>query len=303
MRRFLFVATLVLSVFSFSQTKPATTQAAEKAASTAHGDEAFVVEQLRNSYRFETNGTGKHEVYAKIRVQSEAGVQQWGQVVVGYNSASESIEIPYLRVLKKEGATVTAPADAIQDLSTPIEREAPVYTDFRQKHITVPGLRPGDTLEYDVLRVIHTPLAPGQFWMEHDFDTHNIVLEEHLEVDVPKERAVKLKTNPGIDPNISEANGRRTYKWASNHLEREEDIDKKEKKKKKNRSDEPEPPAIQMSSFASWEELGLWYAGLERDRRLPTAEVKNKADELTKGLRNALEKTEALYDYVAKNFR
>ena len=302
MRRFLFVATFALSVFSFSQTKPATTQAAEKVASTAYGDEAFVVEQVRNSYRFESDGTGKHELYAKILVQSEAGVQQWGQVVVGYNMASETLEIPYVRVLKKEGTTVTAPADAIQDLSTPIEREAPVYTDFRQKHITVPGLRPGDTLEYDVVKVIHTPLASGQFWLEHDFDTHNIVLDERLEVDVPKERAVKLKTKPGIDPKVSEVKGRRTYQWASNHKEREEDTGKKEKKKKK-QTEEPEPPAIQMSSFASWEELGRWYAALERDRRQPAPEVKVKADELTKGLSSDLEKTEALYDYVAKGFR
>ena len=303
MRCFFFLTTLVLSVLSFSQTKPATTQAAAKAASALYGDEAFVVERLRNRYRFESDGTGKHELYARVRVQSEAGVQQWGQVVVGYNSASETIEIPYLRVLKRDGVTVTAPDDAIQDLSTPIEREAPVYTDFRQKHITVPGLRPGDILEYDVVRVIHTPLAPGQFWMEHDFDRHNIVLDEQLEVDVPKQRSVKLKTNPGTDPDISVAHERRTYRWASNHLEREEDLDKKEKKKKKKRSDEPEPPAIQMSSFASWEELGRWYAGLERDRRQPTPEVKAKADELTKGLSSDLEKTEALYDYVAKNFR
>jgi tetratricopeptide (TPR) repeat protein len=305
MRRFLLLATLTLSVFAASQTKPSTaTEATEKAASKDYSDEGFVVEELRNSYRFETDGTGKHELYAKIRVQSEAGVQQWGQVVVGYNSANETIEIPYVRVLKKDGTIVTAPADAVQDLSTTIEREAPVYTDFRQKHITVPGLRPGDTLEYDMVTVIHTALAPGQFWMEHDFDTRSIVLDEKLELDIPKDRAVKLKSKPGDDPKMAETNGRRTYTWTSSHLEREdEDTNKKDGKKKKKRSEEDEMPAVQMSSFASWEELGRWYAGLEKDRRQPTPEVKAKADDLTKGLKGDLDKTQALYDYVAKNFR
>jgi hypothetical protein len=112
-----------------------------------------VVEQVRTSYRFEKDGTGRKEIYARIKVQSDAGVAQWGQVVVGYNSANERIEIPYVRVHKSDGTVITAPADAVQDLSAPIEREAPVYTDYRQKHITVPGLRPGEQLEYDIVTV------------------------------------------------------------------------------------------------------------------------------------------------------
>ncbi|HUK46604.1 MAG TPA: hypothetical protein VLW06_03390, partial [Terriglobales bacterium] len=43
-----------------------------------HSQEPFVVEKLRTSYRFENDGTGKRDVYAKIKVQSEAGVEQWG---------------------------------------------------------------------------------------------------------------------------------------------------------------------------------------------------------------------------------
>ena len=58
-----------------------------------------------------------------------------------------------------------------------------------------------------------------------------------------------------------------------------------------------------MTTFESWEQIGRWYAELEKDRRKPTPEVRAKAQELTKGLNTDLEKTEALYDFVAKNFR
>ena len=60
---------------------------------------------------------------------------------------------------------------------------------------------------------------------------------------------------------------------------------------------------VQMTTFSSWEEVGRWYAGLEKERREPSKEVRAKAEELTKGLSSDLEKTEALYDFVAKNFR
>src|SRR5438874_3533805 len=269
-----------------------------------HSQEAYVVERYKNAYRFENDGTGRHEVSARIKVQSEAGVEAWGQLVVGYNSANERVEIPYVRVHKADGSIVTAPADSVQDLSIPLEREAPVYTDYRQKHITVPGLRPGEELEYNFVTITHTPLAAGQFWMEHDFVKSGTVLDEQLELNVPKERVIKLKTKPGNDPKISESNGRRIYAWSSSHIDDDEkDKNKDKEKKKKKAPKEPEPPAVQMTTFANWEEMGRWYAALEKDRRQPTPEIRARAAELTKGKTNDLDKIEALYDFVGPNFR
>src|SRR5580700_4383422 len=271
-----------------------------------YSQEAFVVEQYRTRYRFESDGTGRRETVARIRVMSEAGVQQWGQLQVGYNSANERVEITYVRVVQQDGSVVKAGDDSVQDLTAPVEHEAPVYTDYRQKHITVPGLRPGEVLEYDMVTVIHTPLAAGQFWADYDFDKTSIMLDEQLDVDVPADRPLKLKNKPGMDPKVTEENGRRMYHWASSHLEREDDSkdkDKdKDKKKKKKRPDDDRPD-VQLTTFVSWEQIGRWYASLEKDRRAPSLEVRAKADELTKGLNTQLDKVEGLYDYVAKNFR
>ena len=190
-------------------------------------------------------------------------------------------------------------------LSAPVEREAPVYTDYRQKHITVPGLRPGEVLEYDMVTVIHTPLAAGQFWTDYDFDKSNIALDETLDVDVPAGRTLKVKCKPGMDPKITEANGRRIYHWSSsisNAKTTTKAKDKDKDKKKKHRPDDDRPD-IQLTTFETWEQIGRWYASLEKDRRAPIADVRAKAEELTKGLNTDLEKTEALYDFVAKNFR
>ncbi len=288
--------------------KPADTSASKlDAPKRDYSQEAYVVEQYRSRYRFENDGTGRKETVARIRVQSEAGVQQWGQIPVGYNSANERVEIAYVRVIKADGTVVKAGDDAVQDLSAPVEREAPVYTDYRQKHITVPGLRPGEVLEYDMVTIIHTPLAAGQFWADYDFDKTNIILDEELDVDVPSDRPLKLKNKAGFDPKISEQNGRRIYHWTSSHLEREDDEkdkDKdKEKEKKKKKKLDDERPDVQLTTFVSWEQIGRWYASLEKDRRAPSPEVRAKAEELTKGLDNEMDKIQALYDFVAKNFR
>ena len=304
LRRFVFV-TLLFSTALLAQTPtpPAPGVPPAPAKPPDHSQESYVIEKLRVSYHFENDGTGRREIYARIKVQSEAGVEQWGQLVWGYNSANERIEVPYVRVLKADGPSVAASPEAIQDLSIPLEKEAPVYTDYRQKHVTVPGLRPGEKLEYDFVTVTHTALAPGQFWMEHDFAESGTVLDEQLELDLPKDRVIKLKTKPGNDPKITEANGRRIYTWTSSHIERDETEKEKKDKKKEKPKKEPEPPAVQMTTFSSWEEMGRWYAGLEKDRRQPSAEIRAKAAALIAGKTTDLEKIQALYDYVAPNFR
>lgn len=291
---------ILLASAAFTQTVPAAPSSAKKDEKPPdYSQEPYVIELQRTVYRFENDGTGHKEISARIRVQSEAGVELFGQLIFGYNSANESVQIPYVRVLKSGGTVVTAPASAIQDLTAPVAREAPVYTDYHQKHVTVPGLRPGEVLEYQVVTTTTTALAAGEFWMEHRFFDAGIVLDDQLEVNIPRNRAIKLKTRPGHEATVVDEADRRIYRWSSSHKQREED-DADKKKKRKVR---PEPPDVQMTTFASWETLGRWYANLERDRRPPSDAVRARAAELVKGRNTDMEKLQAIYDYVARDFR
>ncbi len=138
-----------------------------------------------------------------------------GQLAFGYNAGTERIDIQYVRVRKADGTVITAPPESVQDLTSPVQQVAPLYTDFRQKHVTVPGLRPGETLEYSVVNTIHTPLAAGHFWTEHDFERTAIVLDEQLELDVPGSRTVTLMTVPDAQPRLTEEGGRKIYRWTN----------------------------------------------------------------------------------------
>ena len=302
-RRILFFSVFAVVCAAAQVPAPPAPPIASAAPAADHSQEAYVIEKLRTSYRFENDGTGRRESYARIKIQNEAGVEQWGQLVMGYNSANERVEIPFVRILNPDGSTVAASADAVQDLSIPLEKEAPVYTDYRQKHVTVPGIRPGVELEYNFVTITQTPLAPGQFWMQHDFAQSGTILDEQLSVDVPKDRKIKLKTKPGNDPKISEENGRRVYTWSRSHVDKTDEEKKEEKEAKKKLPKEPEYAAIQLTTFESWDQLGRWYAGLEKDRRQPNAEIRAKEAELVQGKTTDLDKIQALYDYVATNFR
>ncbi|HKR13954.1 MAG TPA: DUF3857 domain-containing protein [Pyrinomonadaceae bacterium] len=309
------IALVVASSFLFgatSQTALAQTATQKSAAQQKpdYSGEAVVVEQLTMAYRFEPDGTGQRELAMRVKVQSDAGVERFGQLVFPYSSANEKLDMDFVRVRKADGSVVSATASDIQDLSAPLAREAPIYTDLRQKHITVPGLRPGDTLEYRFVWNIFSALAKNHFWVEHDFVTRGpIVLNDELTVNIPAASKVKLKTEPGYEPSIKEQSDRRVYSWKTAKLKRDADEDEEKEKEEKAEEEieekDPEEvrPHVQLTTFQSWDEVGQWYAGLQRDRVVPDEKIKLKAEEIIKGRATEKEKVTALYEYVAKNFR
>jgi tetratricopeptide (TPR) repeat protein/transglutaminase-like putative cysteine protease len=294
---------IALSFLARAQSPQKALAPAQQAAQAKNdfSQEPFVIELYRSAARFENDGTGRRELEVRVRVQTEAGLREFGQLVFGYNSANEKLEINSVEVRKADGSVTSAPADAVQDMTAGVAREAPVYTDYRQKHVTVPGVRPGDLLAYRVTTTIATPLAPGQFWLEHDFIKGAIVLDEEFEVNIPRDRPVKLKTLPGAEPSTTDDGPRRVYRWKRANLQRESDDDEEAPKKKPEKK--PEQPAIQLTTFRSWAEVGEWYAKLERERAVPTPAIRAKAQELIQGRATDLEKIEGLYNYVARDFR
>jgi tetratricopeptide (TPR) repeat protein len=291
-----------------AQTK---TQAPATAAEPAkqkpdYSQEAIVIEDLRTSYRFERDGTGQRDLTFRAKVQSEAGVERLGQLVIGYSSANEKLDMDFVRVRKADSTVVSAAASDVQDLTAPIAREAPIYTDLRQKHITVPGLRPGDVLEYRMVWTVHTPLAQNHFWVEHNFIKKGVItLNDELTVNIPAASKVKLKNEPGFAPTIKDENDRRVYHWKHANLKPDSEEQEKDKEESEEpvKEDEEFHPDVQMTTFQSWDEVGQWYAELQRDRIVPDEKIKIKAEEIINGRTTEKEKVRALYEFVAKNFR
>ncbi len=266
-----------------------------------HSQEAVIFERILNRARFESDGTGVEETEAIVRVQSQAGVEELGQLVFGYSSATEKLDVEYVRVRKPDGQVIVTPESTAQDFAPDILKDAPMYTDYRQRHISVAGLRPGDVLEYRTVTHIVTALAPGNFWFENTFPKGVVVNEDRLEIDVPKAREVKLKS-PKHAPEITEnANGdRRIYTWVVKGIEPE---DAKDKQKAEDEDEDSSSPDVQLTTFTDWKQIAAWYAQLQGERMTIDDAVRKKADELTSGAKTPEEKARRLYDFVALDIR
>jgi tetratricopeptide (TPR) repeat protein/transglutaminase-like putative cysteine protease len=284
----------MLSADAVAQAPAPSNQKTSNANSNSNSEEAAIFERILNRVRFENDGREVSETEAVVRIQSQAGVEEFGQLVFGYSSATEKLEVDYVRVRKPDGRVVVTPESTAQDFAPDVLKEAPMYSDYRQRHISVAALQPGDTLEYRTVIRVLTPLAAGNFWYEYTFPKGVVVNEDRLEIDIPKSREVKLKT-PTRKPEIQETGDRRIYTWVLKNIQPERDREKDE--------DEEGGPDVQLTTFTDWKQIAQWYAKLQGERMTVDDSVRKKAQEITKGADTSTEKARRLYDFVARNVR
>jgi tetratricopeptide (TPR) repeat protein/transglutaminase-like putative cysteine protease len=296
----LFLATIAFSP-ALAQNHPPQEKSSEKMAGTPvslaldFSKEAYVVEKMHTLLTEEADGRGTREHTAEIRMIAEAGVKAFAVLNFTYPSANETVDVDYVRVRKPDGTIVKTPDYNIQDMPADVSRTAPMYSDIHEKHIAVKGLGVGDVLEYLVRYRVLKAEIPGQFWYEESFRKDAIVKDETVELNVPAEKYIKV-ASPDFKPVIKDAGARRIYTWTySNLVVKEKDPTEIPRRI-------PPNPSVQITTFASWEDIGRWYGSLQKDPLEVTPAIQAKAVELTKGLKTDDEKIRALYNFVALKF-
>jgi len=263
-----------------------------------YSKESFVIERLADRAVFENDGTYFTEETARIKIQSQAALQTLGVLHASYASATSTVDIAYVRVIKPDGRVVETPAENILDMPAEITREAPFYSDLKEKQVAVKGLEIGDALEFQYRISVKTPLDPGQFWFAFDFFNTGICLQQKLEISVPRGRSVKVESAK-VQATTAEQGPYRVYTWTTSNLESA--ATKKDSKPPE--PDEPKRSSVRLTTFQNWDEVGQWFKGLAAPRSIPTPQVKQKADEITRDAKTDAEKTQAIYAYVSTKFR
>jgi tetratricopeptide (TPR) repeat protein/transglutaminase-like putative cysteine protease len=263
-----------------------------------YSKEAYVVEQISSVETFESDGTSTAESSVRIHIQSQATLQQLGLLRLPYASATSTMALVYIRVTKPDGRVVETPADNVLEVPADITRQAPFYSDIKEKQVAVKGLEVDDRLEYEYREEVKTPLAPGQFWFAYDFFKAGVCLDEQLQVKVPRERYVNVRS-AATQPLTTEEGKYRVYSWKTTHLEQQ--VSNQETKA--SGPDDVHRSDVQLTTFRSWDEVGQWFRGLASPRAAPTPEIQAKAAELTRGARSDTEKIDAIYNFVSTKFR
>jgi tetratricopeptide (TPR) repeat protein len=264
-----------------------------------YSKEPYVFELIESKIHFGKDGKGQRDLSVRVRVQSESAVRELGLQVYPYDSAFESLDVLSAKVQKPDGTVVDTPPSDVQELDSAVSREAPMYTDQREKHIAVKSLSIGDILEVKLRWTIHDPIAPGYFWYDTSYFHDGICLKEVVEISVPRDLPIHLKYS-SPEPSTHDDGNIRTYTFQTSNLEKT--------KKSKIPAWEKDfhgaaPPELRISSFSSWESVGAWYNTLQQSRLAVSPEIRSRAEELTKGKSTDDEKIQAIYEFVSTRFR
>ncbi len=266
-----------------------------------YSTEAYVIEEYQTEFRFEKDGTGQRALTARMRIQNDAAAGQLGELAFPFNASNEEMDVRFARVRRADGTLADAGTEAVTEEPASAVRNAPAYSNFKEKHIRVPPLQRGDLLEYEIVTRFTRPVAAGEFFAEHAFLKDAIVLDETVEISVPQGRAVTVRS-PGFPYSTDSTSvaGHTIYRWKHANLAvSPEDKDSPPA----SRENQTASPDIALSSFAAWGDVSRWYAKLDRGSAEPGAEVRKKTAVIIAGKATELEKIEALYDYVARNIR
>src|SRR5262249_352456 len=226
-----------------------------------------------------------------------------------YNRAYQEIEIPSVHITHASGGTADILPSAITDQPNPAVAEAPAYQDVRIKSVRILGLAPGDALEYEVITTTKQgPFAPN-FYLSHDFASEGLAITEIYEINLPTARAVKPWTLPGAEKFETETAGegaesRTAYRWKRVEKKAEADPGLKEGKgDERTLTDVAAAPIesdVVLTSFASWADVAAALQDSFGASVKPAAEVKAKAEELTRSAATADDKSRALYEFAAQ---
>lgn len=255
-----------------------------------------MIEQYATRIRFRDDGTSRRELRVRARVLSDEGARQLSHLAFEYDRQTEKLEITDVAIHQANGGTIGVLGHAVVDRPVAAAKDAPEYADAREKAVHIPGLKATDLLEYTVsLAVVKSP-APGHFWLEHNFLPEGAVKQQVLEVAVPRDRPIKIKTRQGSKSftTSDEQDGGtslRIYSWkpapGGPSVRRAAD-------------DEPD---VQLSTFLTWEDVGDWLQTQWNEPSGQNSEVNAKVSDITQGRNTGNEKLAALYTFVSQKIR
>ncbi|MFI5092495.1 MAG: DUF3857 domain-containing protein [Candidatus Acidiferrum sp.] len=256
------------------------------------------IELLETRVRFETDGSSRKEVHARVKINDELGVRQFARLSFDFNRSFQQVEIPLVRITHPSGGVIDVLPSAITDQPNPAVINAPAYQDVRVKSVRILGLEPGDKLEYRVITTTsYAPLAPD-FWLDHTFDRSGVVSHEIFEVGVPVTSSLRVQINPATTPeSISretvESGDRRKYLWSQNFTASADTVSSKNSSS----------PDVSISTFYTWDQLADRLSTLLIPSESDVRAAHEKAASLVNVNSVPDKKMVSIYDFVSQKIR
>jgi predicted Zn-dependent protease len=264
-------------------------------------DNVAIILYSGSTYRVEADGTIEHTSHEATRLGGRKAVEKLGEFRnITYTPSYQKVVLHLARIHKASGKVVNVEPrhvhlrDVATDFST--------YDADKQLIISFPGLDVGDVVEVKWTVRGKNPEHAGQFFQRYSFgDTDYPLLMDDLRVLLAKGKDLKYLLRQGVSDVKVERTEKmlgdmRYFRWSAKDCPRppqDENLPSREEMR----------PTLSLSTFASWEAVGLWKHKLRTEVWKCTPVVRKATEDIIKGLKTPREKARALTYWVRRNLR
>lgn len=273
---------------------PATDSAPTTLGNAPPADLPLVIKQLTYSDDVHADGSVVSIMHLEIQPRNDAAAKEAGQQPLRYSASLETVEVQEAYTLKPDGRKLRVNPTGIQSQLAPGAPDLPMFDDQRQKVIIFPSVEAGDVLVITA-KYVRKPIIPGFFSMSAPFDRTAPYNDVRITVTVPKSMPLTVETHEMKFEQHSDGD-KLVYQWRYANPNPLPD-------KVQALDDHDVAPRVFISTFGSYDQLARAYAALADAKGAVTPAIRQRADEITKGVSDPRQQAALIYGWVSRHIR
>lgn len=272
-------------------------RAADAAAATAAPTPAtaqtpFTYKVLRAQTVVQPDGTSETLEHYEIQVNNDEAARTFHSFPIAFDASREETELVEAYTIKKDGRKIPVDPAGVFVQMPQGGADTPMFDNMRQRMVVYPDLAAGDTIVYIGKRRETKPLMDGQYFRSAYYDRHQSFEDVRVEISLPRDKPLYVETR-GVTATQADQGDRivhtLTYSAPQALLDDNSAV-----------SGFDRLPGYLVSTVPDYTALVRQYAGMIA---APTATVRAKAEEITRGIRDRRAQAAALHAWVAAHIR
>lgn len=253
--------------------------------------------RFSDKFVVEENGSYVETLEMRESPLTRSAVEDMGQADLSYSQNLADLDVLEAYVMKADGRRIDVPADAMKLQDDAASDGAPMFTDEKHRIIIFPELEPEDWIVYKARIHQRTPYFPGHFLESWNFPKDVVVEDARIEISMPANRPLFVDARDFVADKERREADRIHYRWSYRNT-KAPDLNTHYAVSSIDYS-----ARLHVSTMADYRELAAAYEARAAGKAVPTDDIKQLADKLTKGVADRREQARKLYDWVNLNIR
>lgn len=249
------------------------------------------------SYTVNTDGTFLQEIHIQLRIETDQGANEHGQIPLRYSESLEVLTVDSAYTTTPDGERLEVGADRILEQQTAESAHAPMFDDNKIKVVVFPSVGIGSTLTLRYRRFLRKPVFPGHFAVVEYFSCAMPRKSTSLTIHAPALMTLHIDAVdlPGGRATSDDPDRQRWHWHLAEQPARPPEFDSV--------SDVDYSPRVAITTFPDFDAVGAAYLHHATSKATVTQSIRALANKLTEGETNPRKQAEILYNWVSTNIR